>query len=43
MCQKAFQRKTVLKEEEGNLVEVAVVILESEKEQIDEITLEKQG
>jgi len=41
MCQKAFQRKTVLEEEEANLVEVAVGILESEKEQIDEITLGK--
>ena len=42
MCQKVFQRKMVLEEEEGNLVEVAVGILESEKEQIDEITLGKQ-
>ena len=41
-CQKVFQRKMVLEEEEGNLVEVAVGILESEKEQIDEITLGKQ-
>jgi hypothetical protein len=40
MCQKVFQRKMV--QEEGNLVEVAVGILESEKEQIDEITLGKQ-
>ena len=42
MCQKVFQRKMVLEEEEGNLVKVAVGILESEKEQIDETTLEKQ-
>ena len=42
MCQKVFQRKMVLEEEEGNLVEVAVGILESEKEQIGEITLRKQ-
>ena len=42
MCQKVFQRKMVLEEEEGNLVKVAVGILESEKEQIDEITLGKQ-
>ena len=41
-CQKVFQRKMVLEEEEGNLVEVAVGILESEKEQIDEITLGKK-
>ena len=34
MCQKVFQRKMVLEEEEGNLVEVAVGILEREKEQI---------
>jgi hypothetical protein len=32
----------VLEEEEGNLVKVAVGILESEKEQIDEFTLGKQ-
>jgi hypothetical protein len=42
ICQKVFQRKMALEEEEGNLVEVAVGILESEKEQIDEITLGKQ-
>jgi hypothetical protein len=42
ICQKVFQRKRALEEEEGNLVEVAVGILESEKEQIDEITLGKQ-
>jgi hypothetical protein len=42
ICQKVFQRKMALVEEEGNLVEVAVGILESEKEQIDEITLGKQ-
>jgi hypothetical protein len=44
MCQKVFLRKMVLEEEEeeGNLVEVAVGILESEKEQIGEITLRKQ-
>jgi hypothetical protein len=43
MCQKAFQKKTVLEGEESNLVEVAVGILEREKEQIDEITLGKRG
>jgi hypothetical protein len=42
MCQKVFQRKMALEEEEGNRVEVAVGILESEKEQIDKITLGKQ-
>ena len=42
ICQKVLQRKMALEEEEGNLVEVAVGILESEKEQIDEITLGKQ-
>ncbi len=42
MCQKVFQRKMVLEEEEDNLVKVAVGILESEKEQIDKIPLEKK-
>ena len=41
-CQKVFQRKMVLEEEEGNLEKVAVEILESEKEQIDDFTLGKQ-
>lgn len=33
MCQKEFQRKMVLEGEEGNLVQVAVEILERGKEQ----------
>ena len=40
MCQKVFQRKMVLEEEEGNPVEVAVGILESEKVQIDNFALQ---
>jgi hypothetical protein len=42
MCQKVFQRKMALEEEEDNPVRVAAGIHESEKEQIDEITLGKQ-
>ena len=37
MCQKVFRRRMVLEGEEGNLVEVAVGILEREKEQIDDV------
>jgi hypothetical protein len=37
ICQKVFQKKMVLEGEKGNLVEVAVGILEREREQIDEM------
>jgi hypothetical protein len=39
MCQKVFRRRIVLEGEEGNLVEVAVGILESEKVQIAKVGL----
>jgi hypothetical protein len=40
LCQKEFQRRIVLEEEEGNLAKVAVEILEREKEQTDKNALE---
>ena len=39
MCQKVFQRRMVLEEEEDRLAKVVAGILESEKEQIDRIAL----
>jgi len=39
MCQKVFRRRMVLEEEKGNLVKVAVGILEREKVQIDKVAL----
>jgi hypothetical protein len=37
MCQKVFRRRMVLEGEEGSLVEVAVGILEREREQTDAV------
>jgi hypothetical protein len=40
MCPKVFRRRMVLEGDEGNLVKVAVGILEREKVQIDNFALQ---